>query len=112
VLKQITEHPQIDVTESYNYLSKILNFELQDIIYEKFISSSSFPSSYHLIGLKNYFVIFHYKFEENQSEIRKFVRLILRQDIHSWYEKISLNLGLIDHETREQIINEIKKKGL
>ncbi|MHA1221957.1 MAG: hypothetical protein ACTSP3_01600 [Candidatus Heimdallarchaeaceae archaeon] len=111
-MKQVSEYPQIDVTESYNYLSKILKFNLQDIIYEKFISSSSFPSSFHLVGLKNCFVIFHYKFEENHTVIRKFVSLILKQDSHSWYEKIYLNLGLINHEIREQIITEIKRKSL
>ncbi len=110
VLNQGVNIPQINVEESYRYLSKILKLSLKEVIYEKFISSSSFPSSYHLIGLKDSFVIFHYKFEENQTNVRKFVSLISKRDPLSWFESISLSLGLINHVTRTRILAEIKMK--
>ena len=110
ILNQKDQNPQINVEESYRYISKILKLSLRDVIYEKFISSSSFPSSYHLIGLKDSFVIFHYKFEENQTSVRKFVSLILKRDTLSWFESISLSLGMINQEARIRIVDEIKLK--
>ncbi len=110
VLNQGANIPQINVEESYRYLSKILKLSLREVIYEKFISSSSFPSSYHLIGLKDSFVVFHYRFEENQTNVRKFVSLISKRDPLFWYESISLSLGLINHDARARILAEIKTK--
>lgn len=102
--------PLLEIEKNYHYLKKVLSLDVSNVLFEEFLSHDSFPTSYHLIGFSNSFVVFTYKGNSENNELKKYVSLVSKNnEIKDFISSILCNLEGMDSLKRRDLTRKLDK---